>query len=382
MRIVFLHSELNARGGVSNVNVKLMEGFLKQGHEVIFIAMRMRHNSETVVYPKAVKVYLLNETDEWRVPLYSIAYSQLKKGAFVQAGKQIYARKKYDRQLKQDYLKCQRLIEDLQPNVIICTHYECLQGISDPYLSRTIHEYHNDYSQIKSHATQEKLLLKYTNRVGQFIWLSKGIMEEALQAGLTPSDYIYNPLSFISEQTADVTHSKNIVFVGRFVPEKRVDLLIELFLKANQRLNQEYELNIYGIGEMDERTQTLIQQNQHVHFMGSTNQPKKVFLDSALLLMTSTFEGLPLTVLEAAECGVPTIAMNFGATAKELILHQQTGILIDLDENEAFVDAMCTLLSNPDQFKQMSDAVKKHAAQFHLDAILAKWDDLLRRCAK
>ncbi len=382
MKIVFLHNELNAQGGIANVNIQLMASFLEDGHEVSFIAMRQRHNQEYVDYPKQVKIHLINENDEWCVPLYSQALSLIKKLHVLQGTKQIINRQLYDRKLHQDYEACQKLIEKIAPDLILCTHYECLQGIGDAYLSKTVHEYHTDFSQIKSHPSQQKLLLKYSGKLARFVWLSKGIMQEAIAFGLKPSAYIYNPLSFVSETKSDVALSKQVVFVGRLAPEKRIDLMIELFLKANAQLDNAYELKLYGIGELDEKTAQLIKENEKVQFMGSTNEPKLVYLQSALLLMTSCFEGLPLTVIEAAECGVPTIAMRFGSTIEEIIDQKKTGIIVEKDDKEAFVKNMAELLSDKKRLSQMGEEAKDFAQSFHADKIMQKWKELMKECVQ
>lgn len=379
MKILFLHNELNAKGGVYHVNKSLMQGFIEQGHEIFFIAIRKRPQ-ESVSYPKQVQIYLVNEEKEWKVPLYSQALALLKQGHGLQFISQILARQVYDFHLNQDYKKCQHLIEEIQPDWILCTHYECLSGIPTTYLKKTIHEYHTDYSQILAHPSAKKFLFRYVDRIAWFVWLSHSIMNQAVEDGLKPSTYMYNPLGFETSRRSDVINSHEVVFIGRFSPEKRVSLLIRLFLQANEQLNHEYVLKIYGLGEMDQETANLIQENACVQFMGSTQNPKEVFLSSALLLMTSSFEGMPLTVLEAAECGVPTLAMNFGASATEIILQGKTGIVVEQDDQEAFVSELVGLLSNSFKLQEMSLEVKQFAKQFHQEAVIQKWSELLKRC--
>jgi glycosyltransferase involved in cell wall biosynthesis len=82
-------------------------------------------------------------------------------------------------------------------------------------------------------------------------------------------------------------------------------------------------------------------------FRGHVSDLAPVLADSALLVITSRSEGIPLVLLEALASGKPVVASNVGAIAE--VLDEQTGFLIDLGdkETEAFAMAVDTLLSDP-----------------------------------
>lgn len=77
---------------------------------------------------------------------------------------------------------------------------------------------------------------------------------------------------------------------------------------------EDWALDIYGIGDLDAALQQQIEQDSRITYCGSTTTPQKVILQHSIFLLTSSFEGMPLVVLEAAACGVPTIAFDFGET--------------------------------------------------------------------
>ena len=105
-------------------------------------------------YPKEAKQILINDQDLWCVPRYSQAIEQLKNMHPFQSMNTILDRKRYDKKLNEDYRRCERLILEEKPDQIICSHYECIQGIPSEYLCRTYLHYHNDFSQISSHQKQ------------------------------------------------------------------------------------------------------------------------------------------------------------------------------------------------------------------------------------
>lgn len=376
IHILFLQSERDALGGVMNVNIALASGFLSKGYDVTFIHFRQR-TKNAMKYPKEAIQILINDQDLWCVPRYSQAVDQFKHLHLFKAMRTIYDRKKYDQKLQQEYLKCQDLIHQNHPDIIICSHYECIQGIPEDYLMKTYLHYHNDFSQIKSHEKQLELLKKYTGRIRSFLWLSEGIQKEAQLHGLTPSTYKWNPVQFETEKASDVLNSRKVVFLGRFCPEKRVEKAMELFLKASEGLS-DWQMDIYGIGELTDEAKAMIQNHEKLHFKGQTSKPMEVYLESAIMVMTSTFEGLPLTIIEANECGVPVILYDYGASAKDIVLSGKTGEVIPMDDENLFIQQLRNYMMNDEQREQIAQNCKQFAKNFHLDNILVQWEDMMK----
>jgi glycosyltransferase involved in cell wall biosynthesis len=83
-------------------------------------------------------------------------------------------------------------------------------------------------------------------------------------------------------------------------------------------------------------------------FRGYVSDMAPVFADSALLIITSRSEGIPLVLLEALASGKPVVASNVGAIGE--LLDEETGFLIDCVEGEAdaFASAIHMLLAQPE----------------------------------
>lgn len=109
--------------------------------------------------------------------------------------------------------------------------------------------------------------------------------------------------------------------------------------------------------------------------MGRTDNPKEVLLQAGLMLLTSRYEGFPLTVLEANECGVPVISFHFGETANEVI-KENTGVLVKQDDIEEFKKQLNFLLQHEEMREQLSIQAKKFAKQFTIKEIQKKWNAL------
>ena len=108
--------------------------------------------------------------------------------------------------------------------------------------------------------------------------------------------------------------------------------------------------------------------------MGLTNNPKDKLLTSSINLNTSPYEGFSLSILEANECGVPTITFDFGESVHEEIINEKTGIIAD-DFND-YVEKLKELMLNESKLKILSKNAREFSNNFHIETIIKKWIDL------
>ncbi len=96
---------------------------------------------------------------------------------------------------------------------------------------------------------------------------------------------------------------RNLLYVGALSKRKNVHLLIEVM----KLLPENYHLTIVGRGEEKYPSQ------ERVKFVGYIEYPKlpPYYQNANLLVLPSSYEGLPKVVLEALSCGVPVLASGF-----------------------------------------------------------------------
>lgn len=382
MKILFLQKVDNARGGVINVNLGLMNFFLKSGHEVTVISIRHGYTWETIHYPDEVRQIVINTTKIWGCPLLSEVLELIKKGHLIQGGKMLLDRFNYRREIHCDYLHCQQEIRNNCPDIIINSHYEVLDGVPKEYLSRTIMHFHTNYDQVKNNRSYMRTFQKYNDQLACFVWLSRKTCERAVADGFVKSRYIYNALSFTSDQSADIKNKK-IVFVGRLAREKRVWLAIQHFLELSEEKDyQDWCFEIYGDGDEVNQVKDMIRENPNIVYHGRSDNVKEVFLSSSLMIMTSSFEGMPLVVLEANACGVPVIAYDFGESSEEVILQNKTGILVKEGDRDEFKKQLKKLMSDTKYREQLAINAKVFAKSFSIEEIGPQWLILFEKITK
>lgn len=208
-------------------------------------------------------------------------------------------------------------------------------------------------------------------------WLGRGavksatnvhVVSEALQTILHknygPSNgqelvlpMVFGLEDFRQEPIAAPKGTKRILFVGRLMEVKGIDVLINAFSKLveDERFN-EWKLDIVGDGPELNGLRSLSEKNgvdHRLEFYGSKpREDLKEFYNRAELFVlpskTTSLgekEGLGLVVLEAMIAGVPVIGTDCGGI-KETITHRKTGLLVSEDDVNALHKAMVELLGN------------------------------------
>ncbi len=382
MKILFLQKVDNARGGIASVNLKLMSYFFSMGHQVDVLSIRHGYTWEKISYPEGVNVYLINDEEIWGCPRLKDLLSNLKSGHFIKGGKLLFNRARYKKKIAADYKACQEMIESLAPDVIINSHYEILEGIDDKYLRKTIMHFHTSFDQVLANKSYLKTFKQYADKIYKFVWLSKKTKEAAEKHGLKNSLCIYNPLAFNEQRSADMTHKK-VVFLGRLSEEKRIHLAIEYFREVVQENGiKGWIFEIYGTGDLEDTIKSAIKNDSQIFYRGQTEKVNEVLLDSSIMVLTSSFEGMPLVVLEANECGVPVLSYDFGESSQEVILNGKTGIVIPQNDKEAFKEALLKLFVDEEYRKELSINAKQFAKEFAIENIGKRWTDLFEEMEK
>ena len=166
-----------------------------------------------------------------------------------------------------------------------------------------------------------------------------------------------------------------IVFVGRLTQIKRPDRLIEIarHLKVEHPL---VELLIAGAGEKFVAIQQLaFKESLPIVFLGWRNDIGRILSASNIALLCSDNEGIPLTLIQASQAGLPIVSTNVGSVG-DIVKDSKTGILTEVNSN-SLIHAIDDLLSNPEKMARFGQAGKERAeALFSLQGMINAHEDL------
>lgn len=362
-KVLILQLLGNSYGGIWQVNKLVGEELIKNNYQVTVLNLRDNKNNLCVEHDERLTIDTINKIDEWNYPL---------KSDLLKFKISIFDYFKRMKKVKNDYKNMAQYIYNYKPDYIIVSHYLLLNAIPNKYLKRTIYQQHSSFEYAFSQRGNMRTLLRFNNKVN-FLWLSNASCERAKKNGLNNCYYIYNAVRFDSNKRANVINNKKIVTIARLSYEKRIDLMINIVndIFCNNLSLKDWTFEIYGSGDLESKLKKIDYDKKRIKFMGITNDPKKVLLSSSINLNTSLFEGFSLSILEANECGIPTVSFEFGESANEQILNNKTGIIAK-DENE-YKQKLLDLMINNDKLDNMSKECKKYNESFKIGMIINDW---------
>lgn len=153
-----------------------------------------------------------------------------------------------------------------------------------------------------------------------------------------------------------------LLFVGRLRIRKGVEVLLEALRELRGRVPS-VVLRIAGNGEHRERLERRTAElglEQAVTFLGTCDaaRVRTLLRGAAALVVPSTYEGMPLVVLEAMEAGVPVVASQVSGIP-EVVVDGETGWLVPPEEPEALAQALEAVLSDPGEARRRGAAGRK-----------------------
>jgi glycosyltransferase involved in cell wall biosynthesis len=104
---------------------------------------------------------------------------------------------------------------------------------------------------------------------------------------------------------------------GRLVPQKNFERFLRI-AQTLQGIDSSYQFVIAGSGPLEQMLRRRASElGIKVEWLGAQPSLDQFFHSIDLFLLTSNFEGLPMTVLEALQCGVPAAAMAVDGIREE-----------------------------------------------------------------
>jgi len=170
--------------------------------------------------------------------------------------------------------------------------------------------------------------------------------------------------------------SINIAIVGRLVPVKRQDLLIQalpLLLGDYPRL----QLHIIGDGPLAETLKLMAHRlglAEKIAFTGALDPVQPVMVQMDLLVMPSDHEGLPMTLLEALALRIPVVAHAVGGILR-LTKQGELAYLVEDHSAKGYARAITMALSDVNTKQERVECAAEYVRQ-HYD-ISMKYSEYL-----
>lgn len=205
----------------------------------------------------------------------------------------------------------------------------------------------------------------------------------------TPIEVIYNFIDFEKYPTDEILNcdrrnlaSDNeviIAHISNFRPVKRIEDVIEIFNKIQQKIPS--KLLMIGDGPLRETAEKLVKnygiQNK-VYFLGKTNDVNKLLCHADLFLLPSQTESFGLAALEAMAGRTAVISSNAGGLS-EVNIHGKTGYLSNVGDVDDMVKNALSIISDSNTLEIFKNNALEHAKQFCQESVLPQYECIYRK---
>ena len=167
------------------------------------------------------------------------------------------------------------------------------------------------------------------------------------------------------------------VAVGRFNPQKNFPWMI----RALARCRFAWKLDLIGDGTQGEEIRAAVRETNtgdRVHLRGWLPEEKmrETMAVSDVLLVPSTSEGNPVSVIEALKQGVAVVGSTTPGLS-DLIEDGGNGYAVPIESPEPFLEKLQCLADDRALLAAMKARSLELSAQFDIDAIARKFEDFL-----
>jgi glycosyltransferase involved in cell wall biosynthesis len=202
--------------------------------------------------------------------------------------------------------------------------------------------------------------------------ISKGVNFEQFNLNISKS--------IVRDRLGIKSDEKVLLFVGRLVSLKRVDILIGL---TKRLLKDDFKIKtiIVGDGEYRKKYEKLamsLKIKKNIIFVGPVphEEMHKYFAAADVIVHPSLSEGFPNVLLEAAACGKPIVATNTGGIP-DIVIHEETGFLAKSKDVDSFVRYTKLLLTDEDLSRRFGKNAYEHVKKnFTWDRVVREYEQL------
>jgi glycosyltransferase involved in cell wall biosynthesis len=345
---IFMVNRTLGNGGIERNTINMSNRLIEMGYEVHIIVL-----SNVVLYdvnPK-IKLHILGNFLTSYVSIFGRVLNKMIPiyGVSILGN---YYKKKFKKELEKIELKYGRAH-------IILIHgfgaYSCLYKINE---QRIFYTSRNTKSELIKNKVPKifhelaKATLRTMLKDKQIITVSKGIEKDWLSnIKISPKfiETIYNPIDFEfiknnSIEKLDINY-QYILHIGRFVKEKRHDLLLRAFEKINDK---DIKLVLLGTGKKDkiEKDIKLLKLENRVIVKGFDKNPYKWMKNAKLLVLSSDHEGLPTVLIESLVCGTTVVSTDCPSGPSEILEGRMSNYLVPVNNIGSLAEKINFALKN------------------------------------
>lgn len=187
------------------------------------------------------------------------------------------------------------------------------------------------------------------------------------------------PNVFIPDSTTKVfdgIRKKTIVSAGRFVKEKRYEVMIEAFAYVHRK-HPDYTMIIYGEGPLLDKYKALAEKlglSDYVSYPGYISGVADSVREDGVFVLSSLYEGMPNSLMEALSVGVPCVSTDCTPGGPCFLTDGgKNGLLVPVNDSRKMADAINMIIETPSLSARLSHLGPTIVNELTDERISRKW---------
>ncbi len=195
-------------------------------------------------------------------------------------------------------------------------------------------------------------------------------------------EVIPNPIEDCARQAGSSSQQPRenlVVAMGRLGPEKGFDILLHAFSRLGHRIG-EWKLVIIGEGVERPRLERLIEElgiREHVTLTGMVREPRHYLRRAGIFVLSSRYEGFPMSLCEAMACGTAIISTEYHDGIHDLVESGRNGLIVPPEDAGALARGMSTLIDQSSLRKRFGENARQICDRYGVEAVMSRWDELI-----
>lgn len=238
---------------------------------------------------------------------------------------------------------------------------------------------HSDPAGTSDHKFQmlsRKFAVKFADKIIVLTKATQKFYECELNCKQRKIIQIYNPVgATVSQSKHYDSSSKKILSVGRLTYQKNFQLLVAIAAEVLPKY-EGWTWEICGEGEDRAELEQLIKENSlegKLILRGQVRDFYSKYQEYSFIVMTSRYEGFPMSLIEAEANRLPLISFDIPTGPSEIIVDSKNGFLIPNNNRMLLKERIEVLIQNEEKRIAMSNLAYEYSAQFGLSKIMEQW---------
>lgn len=190
-------------------------------------------------------------------------------------------------------------------------------------------------------------------------------------------DVIHNGINTDLFTPKNTKKTNQLLWVGRFIPGKGVEYLIDAFKIVSDK-HPQYNLLMIGNGPLKnnikKRINSLGLEDKIVikEFIPNSEIPQ-LYQNSDIFVLPSLEEGVPRTILEAMSCGIPIVCTELPQIVN---IVNDCGITVPVKDSNSLADAIIKIVENKELSNKFSEYGKERVLNNY------SWENTVKKTVK